>query len=217
MNVVMLGPPGAGKGTQAKLLAENSGFRHLSVGDLLRQAVKDGTKLGLEAKRHMETGRLVPDDLIIELIRDSLAEPAGSFGGIIFDGYPRTQRQAEALCDLLEEAGQRLDAVLNIELPEDEVLARLTGRRVCRQCGTNFHLIYKVPVTPDKCDQCGGALYQRGDDTVETAMARLKVYRGDTEPLVGDYHARGTLVSVDGRGGVEEVAQRLRDALSGRA
>jgi adenylate kinase len=211
----MLGPPGAGKGTQAKILAERSGLLHLSVGDLLRQAVKDETELGRRVKAYMDAGRLVPDDLIIGLIRARLRETAGS-PGVIFDGYPRTERQAEALGELLGEVGQRLDAVLNIELPEDETVARLTGRRVCRHCGANYHLLHKPPVAPDTCDRCGGPLYQRTDDTVETARARLEVYRAETEPLAAYYGGKSVLIDVDGRGDVEEVAGRLREALGAR-
>jgi adenylate kinase len=213
LNVVMMGPPGAGKGTQAGLLAERFGLVHLAPGDLLRQAVKEDTALGRRAKEYMDAGRLVPDDLIIELIGSRLREAvAHRAPGVVLDGFPRTLRQAEALTGLLEKAGG-LDAVLNLCLPEDEAVARLTGRRVCRKCGANYHLVYKPPDSPDTCDRCGGPLYQRSDDTEATARARLEVYRCETEPLVTYYAEKGLLRDVDGRGSVGEVTERLASAL----
>jgi len=174
MNVVLMGPPGAGKGTQAKLLADRFGFLHLSPGDLLRQAVKDDTALGRQAKRYMDAGQLVPDDLIIELIENRMKEEAGKGPGVIFDGFPRTLRQADALGDLLEEMRTPLDVAANIVLPEEEAVLRLTGRRVCRQCGANYHLMFKPPAVEGVCDRCGGPLFQRSDDTEETARARVR-------------------------------------------
>lgn len=212
MNVVMMGPPGAGKGTQAKMLADRAGFAHLSPGDLLRQAVKEGAEVGQKAKKFMDSGRLVPDDVIIELIGDRVRQAGGS-RGIILDGFPRTLRQAEALGELLRELGQPLDAVVNVVVPEEEVIRRLTGRRVCRQCGTNYHLVYKPPVAAGKCDLCGGQLYQRSDDSEATARARLDVYRRETEPLIAYYASRDLVRDVDGRGSVEEVAKRLERTL----
>ncbi len=212
MNVVMMGPPGAGKGTQAAVLADRFGFLHLSPGDLLRQAVKDGTELGRKAKACMDAGRLVPDEVIVELIG---ARIRGCDRGksVLFDGFPRTIGQAEALGRMLGENGCALDAVVNITLPEDEAVARLTGRRVCRQCGANYHVIYRPPVSAGRCDHCGGPLYQRSDDGEETARSRLEVYRRETEPLVSYYSSRGLLRNVDGRGGTDEVGARLRSAL----
>jgi len=214
VNIVMMGPPGAGKGTQAKLLASRYGFAHLSPGDLLRQAVKDGTELGLKAKDYMDAGLLVPDDLIVELIGRNLQDRAGrARGGVIFDGFPRTLPQAEALDRLLGEMGRPLDVAVNIVLPEDEAVRRLTGRRVCRVCGANYHVQYKPPRGQGVCDQCGGPLYQRSDDTEETARARLDVYRRQTEPLVDYYDGLGLRLDVDGRGEVAEVTERLVRAL----
>ncbi len=212
LNIVMVGPPGAGKGTQAKMLADRHGYLHLSPGDLLRQAVKDGTALGLEAKDYMDSGRLVPDDLIIELISDRMRK-AGAVPGMILDGFPRTLRQAEALDEMLRELGQRLDVVVEVDLPEEEAVLRLTGRRVCRQCGANYHLLFKPPQRPDVCDACGGPLYQRSDDSEETARARLQVYGKETEPLISYYSAKGLTRDLDGRGSVQEVAERLERLL----
>jgi len=209
VNIVLMGPPGAGKGTQAKLLADRYELLHLSPGDLLRQAVRDDTELGRQAKGYMDAGRLVPDDLIVELIAGCLQNEAGASHGVIFDGFPRTLGQAEALGDLLREIDRPLDAAVNIVLPEEEALRRLTGRRVCRACGANYHVDYKPPRVKGLCDRCGGALYQRSDDTEETARSRLEVYRRQTEPLVSYYEERGLRLDVDGRGAADEVAARL--------
>lgn len=213
MNIVMMGPPGAGKGTQAKILAERFGLLHLSPGDLLREAVREGTELGRKAKAYMDAGLLVPDELIVDLIGGRIRDEAGRTRGVILDGFPRTLRQAEALDELLEESGRPLDAVVNITLPVDEAVRRLTGRRVCRGCGANYHLLYKPPRALGVCDLCGGPLYQRTDDTEETARSRLEVYRRQTEPLISHYAGRGLVREVDGRGEVDAVTARLVKAL----
>lgn len=213
MNLVLMGPPGAGKGTQAKLLAERFGLAHLSPGDLLRQAVKEDTPLGREAKRYMDAGRLVPDDLIIDLIGRRLEELASSGTGIVLDGFPRTLRQAEALSGLLETSGRPLDAVALLVLTEEEILRRLTGRRVCRECGASYHLIYQPPGRDGLCDECGGPLYQRSDDSEATARARLEVYGQETRPLIEWFTERGLLRNVDGQGDVQEVSRRLERTL----
>lgn len=207
-----MGPPGAGKGTQAVRLAERFGLLHLSPGDLLRQAVKDGTELGRKAKDYMDSGRLVPDDVIIALIGERLREARGG-RGVLLDGFPRTLPQAEALNRMLAESGQKLDVVVNLVLPEETAVRRLTGRRVCRRCGANYHVVYNPPAVEGVCDLCGGPLYQRSDDTEETARARLEVYRKETEPLVAYYAARGLLRDVDGTGGVDEVFGRLAETV----
>ncbi len=214
MNIVMMGPPGAGKGTQAKILAERFDLLHLSPGDLLREAVREGTELGRKAKTFMDAGLLVPDELIVDLIGARIREEeTGRARGVILDGFPRTLRQAEALDGLLEESGRSLDAVVNITLPVEEAVRRLTGRRVCRGCGANYHLLYKPPRALGVCDLCGGPLYQRTDDTEETARSRLEVYRRETEPLISYYARRGLVREVDGRGNVDTVTDRLVKAL----
>lgn len=210
----MMGPPGAGKGTQAKILAERFDLLHLSPGDLLREAVREGTELGRKAKTFMDAGLLVPDELIVDLIGARIREEeTGRARGVILDGFPRTLRQAEALDGLLEESGRSLDAVVNITLPVEEAVRRLTGRRVCRGCGANYHLLYKPPRALGVCDLCGGPLYQRTDDTEETARSRLEVYRRETEPLISYYARRGLVREVDGRGNVDAVTDRLVKAL----
>ncbi len=225
LNVVIMGPPGAGKGTQAKRLADEFGFLHLSPGDLLRQAVKEGSGLGRKAKEYMDSGRLVPDDIIIDLIGSRIreeqtraggsaaAQAEGARRGVILDGFPRTLPQADALGGLLAELGQRLDVVVNVVLPEEEAIRRLTGRRVCRQCGANYHLLFKAPAREGLCDLCGGPLYQRSDDSEATARARFDVYRRETEPLIDYYAKRGLVEDVDGRGEVGDVARRLEKTL----
>lgn len=210
MNLVLMGPPGAGKGTQAKLLAERFGLAHLSPGDLLRQAVKDDVPLGREAKRYMDAGELVPDDLIIELIERRLEEQVPRDQGVILDGFPRTVRQAEALGRMLDGASRPLDAVALLVLTDEEVLRRLTGRRVCGDCGANYHVIYQPPLVDGVCDRCGAALRQRSDDTETTARARLEVYDQETRPIVDLFARQGLLRKVDGQGGVEEVSRRLQ-------
>lgn len=212
MNVVIMGPPGAGKGTQAKRLADRFGFLHLSPGDLLRQAVKDGTELGAKARTYMDSGRLVPDRLIIELIGNRIRE-AQPDRGVVFDGFPRTLPQADALGVMLADLGQGLDAAVNVVLPDEEAIRRLTGRRVCRKCGANYHLAFKAPAKEGLCDLCGGPLYQRTDDSEATAKARFEVYRRETEPLIGYYGSRKLVQEVDGRGDVDEVSRRLEQAL----
>ncbi len=212
MNIVMMGPPGAGKGTQAKRLADRFGFLHLSPGDLLRQAVRAGTQLGDKAKAYMDSGRLVPDDLIIELIGDRIRE-ARPDGGVLLDGFPRTLPQAEALGGMLGALGRSLDVVVNVVLPDEEAIRRLTGRRVCRRCGANYHLAFKPPAKDGLCDLCGGPLYQRSDDGEATAKARFEVYRRETEPLLAYYGSRKLVRDVDGRGDVDQVFRRLEQAL----
>ncbi len=212
MNIVIMGPPGAGKGTQAKLLADLHELVHLSPGDLLRKAVKDGTELGAKAKTYMDSGRLVPDALIIELIGERMRETKRGHG-VMLDGFPRTLPQADALGEMLAELGQSLDVVVNVVLPEEEAIRRLTGRRVCRQCGANYHLVFKAPAKEGLCDLCGGPLYQRSDDSEATARARFEVYRKETEPLIAYYKARHLIKDVDGSGEVDEVARRLVTAL----
>jgi adenylate kinase len=211
MRLVFLGPPGAGKGTQARELAREWGVAHLATGDMLRDALAAGTRLGLEAKRYMDRGALVPDDVIIGLMRERLGGPDAARGFIV-DGFPRTIAQAEALAGLLKDAGQALDRVIYFEVSEPELLRRLTGRRICRRCQTVYHLVSMPPRTPGVCDRCGGELYQREDDGEAIVRSRLEVYRRQTEPLLAYYRQRGLLATVAGEGSVEAVRGAIRDA-----
>jgi adenylate kinase len=209
MRLVFLGPPGAGKGTQARELAREWGAAHLATGDMLREALAAGTGLGLEAKRYMDQGALVPDEVIIGLMRERLAQPDAARGFIV-DGFPRTIAQAEALASLLKDSGQALDRVIYFEISEPELLRRLTGRRICRRCQTVYHLISAPPKRPDVCDKCGGELYQREDDSEATVRHRLEVYARQTAPLLAYYSERGLLVPVAGEGSIEAVRRAIR-------
>lgn len=209
MRLILLGPPGSGKGTQAKFLMTSYGIPQISTGDILREAVAKGTKLGQEAKAYMEEGKLVPDKLIIDIIKERLVKPdCGK--GFILDGFPRTQAQAEALRITLAEMGISLSAVLNIKVDEPTLVRRLSGRRTCRDCQTPCHIDFSPPKIPDKCDKCGGELYQRKDDKEEVIKNRLKVYLDQTEPLIEYYGNLGrVLKDIDGKGEVEEIFDRI--------
>jgi adenylate kinase len=214
MRVVLLGPPGAGKGTQARRLAARWSVPQIATGDMLREAVAHGTRLGLEARRFMDAGELVPDAVIIGLVRERLAQPDGR-KGFVLDGFPRTAAQAEALDQLLEAEGTPLDRVVLFEVPDEEPVARLSGRRVCRSCGRNYHVTLSPPRTPGRCDVCGGELYQRTDDEEATVRRRLAVYGRDTRPLVDYYRRRGLLVAISGTGPVDKVHDDLVKATEG--
>ena len=208
-----MGTPGAGKGTQGALLASRYGACHVSTGDMLRDAARQGTPLGLEARRYMDDGHLVPDDLVTGIVADRLASSECG-KGFLLDGFPRTVPQAEALGRLLEERGQPLDAVVLIAVPTDEVVRRLSGRRVCPSCGTMFHVALQPPATPGRCDRCGGALVQREDDREETIRHRLAVYTRETAPVLEHYRRAGLLHEVDGTGTREDVARDVEAALA---
>jgi adenylate kinase len=211
MRVVLLGPPGAGKGTQARRLASRWGVPQIATGDMLREAVARGTRLGREAKRYMDAGDLVPDDVIIGLIAERLAQ-ADADKGFVLDGFPRTAGQAAALDRLLADHGLRLDRVVLFELGDDEVVTRLAGRRVCGTCGRTYHVVFSPPRMPGRCDACGGALYQRTDDAEARIRHRLGVYQRDTAPLVAHYRRQGLLETISGAGGVEDVQAALLGA-----
>ena len=198
MNIVLLGAPGAGKGTQAAKLVEKYGFAHISTGDMLRAAVKNQTPLGLEAKKYMDAGDLVPDEVVIGLVKERLQD-ADTADGFILDGFPRTIPQAEAL----DKMGVRIDRVLEIYVPDEKITARLSGRRVCLKCGATYHTEYKKPKTEGVCDVCGEKLVQSKDDMPETVLDRLKTYHEQTEPLKGYYEKKGILRVVEGQ---EDVA-----------
>ncbi|MBO4411880.1 MAG: adenylate kinase [Lachnospiraceae bacterium] len=205
---VLLGPPGAGKGTQSVMIAEQYDIPHISTGDILRANVKAGTPLGVEAKAYMDRGELVPDSLIMDLVRDRLEEPDCE-KGFLFDGFPRTVPQAEALDKILADAGIELDAVIDIRVDEDELLKRMTGRRVCRQCGAPYHIVNMPPKKEGVCDLCGGEVYQRADDTEETVKNRFKVYNEQTLPLTDYYAKTGKLVPIESAGGPKEVFEAI--------
>jgi adenylate kinase len=212
MKLILLGPPGAGKGTQARQLAHQWDVPQVATGDMLREAAQKGTRLGLEAKRYMDRGALVPDEVVIGLVDERLRQPdAGR--GFVLDGFPRTVMQAEALDRLLGERGLELDRVIFIDVSRDELLRRLTGRRVCRQCGTAFHVLFDPPATSGRCDRCGGALYQREDDAAPAVAQRLEVYADQTAPLLDYYRRRSLLTEITGEGKVDQVSAAIGKAL----
>lgn len=212
MRMVLLGPPGAGKGTQAKTLAEHFGIAHISTGDILRQQVKEGTELGRRAQEFMAAGALVPDDLIIRMVEGRLAE-ADCAGGFLLDGFPRTEAQAEALAALLERQDQGLHSVALLVVEDEELVRRLSGRRSCPGCGAVYHTVFSPPRETGRCDACGGSLVQREDDREQTVRHRLLVYHRQTQPLVEFYQERGLLVTVEGAGPIESVSRALIEVL----
>jgi len=209
MNIVLLGAPGAGKGTQAAKMVETWGFPHISTGDILRKAVADSTPLGLEAKRYMDAGDLVPDLVVIGLVKDRLSSDDAK-KGFILDGFPRTAVQAEALDSELEAMGMSIDAAILVAVDSDVLVGRLTARRTCKECGKIFNLHNNAPADPKVCDSCGGELYQRDDDTVETVSNRLNVYERSTAPLIGYYRDKGVLKEIDGDRAVDAVFMDVR-------
>jgi adenylate kinase len=204
MNVVLLGAPGAGKGTQAAKMVESFGLPHISTGDIFRKAVADGTPLGLEAKRYMDSGELVPDEVTIGIVKERLSQPDAATG-FILDGFPRTVPQADALGAALGSMGTGLDAVILVDVPREALVDRLTARRQCRACGRIYNVMGDMPTDPAVCDACGGEVYQRADDTVETVTNRLDVYDRNTSPLVEYYRDKGLLRLVDGDRDVDAV------------
>jgi len=216
VRIVFLGPPGAGKGTQARELAREWSVPHVATGDMLREAVAAGTALGREAKTHMDKGALVPDDIIIGMIAERLRQ-ADARPGFLLDGFPRTIAQAEGLERLLKDLGQPLERVIYFEVAEPELVRRLTGRRVCRACGHSFHVVSNPPRREGVCDACGGELYQRVDDSDATVRNRLTVYRTQTQPLLDWYAGKGLLTRITGEGAIDEIGRRVQDAAQGRS
>lgn len=212
--LIFLGAPGAGKGTQAVRLSEKYMIPQISTGDILRQAVKEGSPLGLEAQSYMKKGKLVPDEVVIGIIEGRLNEN-DCRKGFILDGFPRTVPQAEALDQVLAKIKMDIDAAVDFKVPEEELVKRLCGRRVCRSCGANYNIWFSPPGQDGVCQKCGGDLYQRSDDCEDTIRNRLKVYHQQTEPLIGFYNKRGRLTIVDGMGNTDEIFERLIQALEG--
>ncbi|EPH39842.1 adenylate kinase [Streptomyces aurantiacus] len=215
MRIVLVGPPGAGKGTQAAFLAKNLSIPHISTGDLFRANISQQTELGKLAKSYMDAGNLVPDEVTIGMAKDRMEKPDAE-NGFLLDGFPRNVSQAEALDEMLKSEGMKLDAVLDLEVPEDEVVKRIAGRRICRKDSSHvFHVTYSPPKADGVCDACGGELYQREDDSEDTVRKRLEVYHTQTEPIIDYYKAQGLVVTISALGKVDEVTKRAMSALKG--
>jgi len=213
MYIIILGAPGAGKGTQADILCQEMGLTHIASGDLFRQALEKKTELGLLAKTYMEKGELVPDEVTIKMILERIAAPDCA-SGCLFDGFPRTLEQAEALDKAFAAQGKSIDKAIYIKVPDEELIKRLSGRWICRNCQTPYHLISSPPKVPGKCDKCGGELYQRPDDTEETVKERLKVFHDLTIPILDYYKKQNKLIKVNGNLGIKEVAKEVIRAIS---
>jgi adenylate kinase len=214
LNIVLLGPPGAGKGTQAEKISEIYGIPHISTGDIFRENLSKGTELGLKAREYMDRGELVPDEVVVGIVRDRLAE-GDCEAGFILDGFPRTVAQADALEEMLGGMGKAVERVINIQVPDQVVVERLTARRTCRDCGAVYNLMFNPPVEEGSCDACRAELYVRDDDKEETVRARLEEYKAKTEPLIDYYRRKGLLANVDGSLGMEAVLGEIRSLLDG--
>ena len=212
MKLIMLGAPGAGKGTQAKKIAEKYGIPHISTGDIFRANIKNGTELGNKAKSYMEQGLLVPDELTCDLVVDRIQQEDCS-NGYVLDGFPRTIPQAEALKAALEKLGTTIDYAINVEVPDENIVTRMGGRRACLACGSTYHIVYNAPKVEDVCDVCGAKLALRDDDKPETVQKRLTVYHEQTQPLIDFYGKEGVLVEVDGTQNLEDVFQAITKIL----
>jgi adenylate kinase len=214
MNIILLGPPGAGKGTQAKILSKKFKIPQISTGDILRGAVKDQTPMGIKAKGFMDAGALVPDGVVVGIVEERLAKE-DCIDGFILDGFPRTVAQADALKDMLVSHGKAIEHVVSVEVDREELLQRITGRRTCRGCGRGFHIVFDPPRLVGKCDECGDELYQRDDDSEETMRKRLNVYDEQTAPLIAYYNNESLLRSIQGTGSIDEIQQALLRILEG--
>jgi adenylate kinase len=210
--LIFIGPPGAGKGTQAAMLEKELGLKQVSSGDLFRENLKNQTELGLLAKSYMDRGELVPDEVTIRMVQDRMQRPDCARGAIL-DGFPRTLQQASALDAMLASQGSKIDLAPVLTVNDDDLIARLTGRRVCRNCGATYHVMFNPPKVEGVCDACGGELYQRSDDSLETVRNRLYVYYKQTSPLIGYYFAHGLTTFIDGSQAIEVVKQALLDTI----
>ena len=214
MNIVLMGLPGAGKGTQAEKIVEKYAIPHISTGDMFRAAIKEGTELGLKAKSFMDEGKLVPDEVTIGIVRERLSQDDCE-KGFLLDGFPRTVPQAEALDGILEELGRPVEHTINIDVQKDELVARLSGRRICKVCGASYHLIFNPPAEEGECDKDGGELYTRADDNPETVENRLAVNMNQAQPLLDFYQAKGVLTNIDGQQDIDKVFADLDALLQG--
>jgi adenylate kinase len=215
MKLVLMGAPGAGKGTQAEQIVEKYGIPHISTGDMFRAAIKGGTELGLKAKSYMDDGNLVPDEVTIGIVQERLSKD-DCVKGFLLDGFPRTVTQAEALETILDELNRPLDFAVNIDVPKDNLMERLTGRRICKSCGATYHLYFNPPTQEGICDKCGGELYQRPDDNEETVGRRLEVYMKQTKPLLDFYEEKGYLKNIDGDQEIDKVFSDLQSLFGGK-
>lgn len=214
MHILLMGPPGAGKGTQAAKLVEQYNIPHISTGDMFRAAVQEGTPLGKQAKQFMDAGQLVPDSVTIGIVKERLAK-SDCNDGFILDGFPRTTEQAVELDRILQELGIKLDRVINIIVPDDLLVRRMTGRRICRSCGATYHAEFNPSEKGEMCDKCGGELYQRADDHVETVTKRLSVYQAQTKPLIEYYQDKGLYTEINGQQDIDKVMADIVDSLKG--
>lgn len=214
MNLLFMGPPGAGKGTQAEVIVNEFGIPHISTGDAFRLAIKQGTPVGMKAKEYIDQGLLVPDDVTVGIVRERLQQ-SDCEKGFLLDGFPRTLSQAESLEELLKELGRKLDHVIDLKVDRNKLLARLTGRRICKSCGATYHVIFNPPKQEGVCDKCGGELYQRSDDTEEKVGTRLDEYINKTAPLLKFYEDKGLLRQVDGEREIDAVSKEIVSLLRG--
>jgi adenylate kinase len=216
VRLIMLGPPGVGKGTQARMLGDRIDAPQIASGDLLREAVRNNTPLGIQARSYMDKGSLVPDELVLKLIDARLDQPDAK-SGFILDGFPRSLSQAEALGGMLQRRGETISRVVAIDAPDEELVKRISGRRTCRKCNAMYHVVFDPPAKPGICNKCGGELYQREDDKEETVRNRLVVYNDATKPLLDYYGKAGILSQVDGTGRPDEIFNRILAKLNGAA